>query len=148
EREQQVVARDTGDLLRLETEELCDAVVLVHDVVAGTQVGEALQRAPRRRGRARRPLPKDLGVREQREADVAPDEAPAGGRDRERKAGRSVSRLEHRRLDATQQLLLAQRLASVRKGDDDVELLPQQPTELVLGLGQATGGERGPLRVE
>ncbi len=35
EREQQVVARDAGDLLRLEAQKLCDAVVLVHDVVAG-----------------------------------------------------------------------------------------------------------------
>ena len=34
-----------GDLLRLEAEQLADAVVLVHDVVAGAQVGEGLERA-------------------------------------------------------------------------------------------------------
>ena len=58
EREQQVVARDAGDLLRLEAEQLADAVVLVHDVVAGAQVGERLQRATAearaRRGTRRR----------------------------------------------------------------------------------------------
>src|SRR5581483_4845337 len=46
EREQEVVARDARDLLRLEAEELADAVVLVDDVVAGAQVGERLERAP------------------------------------------------------------------------------------------------------
>ncbi len=50
EREQEVVARDAGDLLRLEAEQLPDAVVLVHDVVAGAQVGERLQRAAAERG--------------------------------------------------------------------------------------------------
>src|SRR5207237_5847001 len=45
ERKQEVVARDAGDFLRLETEELADAVVLVDDVVARAQVGERLERA-------------------------------------------------------------------------------------------------------
>ncbi len=36
--EQEVIARDAGDLLRLEALQLGDAVVLVHDVVAGPQV--------------------------------------------------------------------------------------------------------------
>ena len=45
EGEEEVVARDAGDLLRLEAEQLADAVVLVDDVVAGAQVGERLERA-------------------------------------------------------------------------------------------------------
>ena len=82
--EQQVVARDARDLLGLEAEQLRDAVVLVHDVVAGAQVGEALQRAAGRGGRARRPLAEDLRVGKQREAELAPDEAAARRRDGER----------------------------------------------------------------
>ena len=45
EREEEVVARDAGHRLRLEAEELADAVVLVDDVIAGPEVGEALERA-------------------------------------------------------------------------------------------------------
>ena len=54
--EKEVVARDAGDGLRLEAEQVADAVVLVHDVVARPQVCERLERpaharvvAPRRR---------------------------------------------------------------------------------------------------
>ena len=47
EAEQEVVARDAGDLLRLEAEQLRDPVVLVDDVVARAQVGEARERAAR-----------------------------------------------------------------------------------------------------
>src|SRR5207253_2804615 len=54
EREQQVVARDAGDLPRLEALQLRDAVVLMDDVVARAQVGEALKGAARRRRCARR----------------------------------------------------------------------------------------------
>ena len=43
-----------GDLLRLEAEQLADAVVLVDDVVAGAQVGERLERAAEARVGARR----------------------------------------------------------------------------------------------
>ena len=43
EGEVEVVARDAGDLLRLEAEQLADTVVLVDDVVAGAEVGEALE---------------------------------------------------------------------------------------------------------
>ena len=50
--EVQVVARDPGDGLRVEAREARDAVVLVHDVVAGAQVGEALECAPGGGGRA------------------------------------------------------------------------------------------------
>ena len=83
EADEEVVARDLGDGLRLEAEQLPDPVVLVDDEVAGAQVGEALQRAPRRRCRARRALAEDLRVGEQDEAEIAPDEAAPRGRDGE-----------------------------------------------------------------
>src|ERR687888_983705 len=137
EREQQVVAGDPRDLLRLEAAQLGDAVVLVDDVVAGAQIGEALQRTAGRRGGARRALAEDLRVGEQREPEVAPDEATARGRNREDEACRLLTGLEHVRLRAAEQRLLPQRLAAVWKGDDDVELLPQEPIQLVLGLRQS-----------
>ncbi len=77
EGEQEIVARDARDLLRLEAEQLGDAVVLVHDVVAGAEVREALQRTARSSRGARRSLAEDLRVGQQRDAEVAPDEAPA-----------------------------------------------------------------------
>ncbi len=55
EREEEVVARDAGDLLRLEAEELADAVVLVDDVVADPEVGERRERPTEPRVGARRP---------------------------------------------------------------------------------------------
>ena len=61
---------------------------------------------------------------------------------------RRLPRLEHGRVRAAEQRLLAQRLAAMRERDDDVELLPQQAVQLVLGLGQPAGGERRALRVE
>src|SRR5581483_9269938 len=83
EREEQVVAGDAGDLLRLEAEQLPDPVVLVDDVVAGAQVGERLQGAPKARVCARRALAEDLRVREEDEPEVAPDEPAPRRRDRE-----------------------------------------------------------------
>ena len=148
EAEQEVVARHAGDLPRLEPEELRDPVVLVHDVVAGAEVGERLERAPRRRGRARRAPAEDLRVRQERDAEVAPDE-PAARRDHgERQPLRPRARLEHRRRDPPQEVLLAQRLAAVREGDDDVEPLAEEPAELVLGLAEPARRDRRPLRVE
>src|SRR5207244_1611343 len=82
EGEEQVVARHTGDGLRLEAEQLADAVVLRNDVVARAQVGERLQRAPDARSLGtRRALAEDLRVRKQNELEVAPDEAAASRRD-------------------------------------------------------------------
>ncbi len=45
EGEVQVVAGDVRDLLRLESEQAPDAVVLVYDVVACAQVCEGLERS-------------------------------------------------------------------------------------------------------
>ena len=95
EREQQVVARDPGDLLGLEPEQLADPVVFVDDVVAGAQVGERLERAADAR-RGARFAPEDLRVRQQGDAEVAPDEAAPGRRDRVEQlgiAGKLVARL-------------------------------------------------------
>ena len=78
EGEEQVVARDARDVLRLEPEQPPDAVILVDDVVADAQVGERLQRAPEPRVRARRSLPEDLRVGEERDPEVARDEARGG----------------------------------------------------------------------
>src|SRR5207253_9158688 len=101
---------------------------------------EARQRPPGRRGRTRRPPAEDLRVWEQRDAEVAPDEAPARGADDELQRAAD--------LDASQQLLRPLGLAAVRERDDHVEPLPEQAAELVLGLGQPAGRERRPLRVE
>ena len=80
EGEEEIVARDPRDGLRLEAEELPDAVVLVDDEVARAQVGEALQSAADPRVGPRRALAEDLRVREEDEAEIAQDEAaPRGG---------------------------------------------------------------------
>ena len=67
EGEEQVVARDAGDVLRLEAEQAADTVILVHDVVADAKVGEGLQGAAEPRVRPGRPLAEDLHVRQQRD---------------------------------------------------------------------------------
>ena len=66
--EVQVVARDARHGARLEAGEARDAVVLVHDDVAGAQIGERAQRAPAAAARApcrppgRRPARRDGGA--------------------------------------------------------------------------------------
>ncbi len=82
EGEQEIVARHARDGLRLEPEELADAVVLVDDVVAGAEVGEGLQRPAAEAALARRAAAEDLVVGQEDEAEVAPDEAAPRGRDR------------------------------------------------------------------
>ena len=96
-------------------------MVLVDDVVARPQVGEALQRSPEACIGARRPLAEDLSVREQDQAELAPNEAPARRRDREQKLGfvrQRLAGLEQPCLDAPEQVLHPQCLAPMRKGDD------------------------------
>ena len=101
--EQEVVARDACDLLRLEAEQLRDAVVLVHHVVARAQVGEALKRAAGRARRARRPLPEHLCVREQCETELTPYEPASRGRHRELELARLLARFEQPRPNAPQE---------------------------------------------
>src|SRR4029453_7421113 len=81
EGDEEVVARDAGDRSRLEAEQLADAVVLVDDIVARAQVGERLKRPPDRCGPPRRALAEELRVRQERDAEIAPDEAAAGRAD-------------------------------------------------------------------
>ena len=151
EREQQVVARDACDLLRLEAEQLADAVILVDDVVAGAQVGERLQRAAAEAPLPRHAAAEDLVVGQEDEAELAPDEAAPRGRDREeeaRLARELVAGLEQLRLDAAQHLLRAQRLAAMRERDDDTLPGAHELRELDLGLREPARGDRRPLRFE
>ena len=151
EREQEVVARDAGDFLRLEAEELADAVILVDDVVAGAQVGERLQRAAAEAALLRHATTEDLMVGQEDEPEVAPDEAAARGRDREQHlglVGQRLARLEQARLDAPEEVLRAQRLAAMRERDDDALPGAHERRQLGLRLGEAASGDRRALRLE
>ena len=151
EREEEVVARHAGDLLRLEAEELSDAVILVHDVVADTKIGERRERTTEPRVRTWRPLAEDLRVGEEDEAKIAPDEAAPRRRDRE----------AHRRLPGSAapsgRIVLSTffsrppcRSASPRCGNVTTTRLSgaDEACELVLGLREAARCDRGPLRFE
>ena len=87
EREVEVVARDAGDRLGVEPEELPDTVVLVDDMVAHPQVGEARESAAEAGVRPRRLLAEDLGVRQEDETELPPDEPAPRRRDRESEIG-------------------------------------------------------------
>src|SRR5262249_31791446 len=122
EREQEVVASDARDLLRLEAQQLPDAVVLVDDEVARAQVRERLQRARAQSTLARRASAEDLRVRQQDETEIAPDEAATRRRDREeelRLAWKPIAVVDDARADASQEVLLPHRLAAMRERDDD-----------------------------
>src|SRR5581483_6496952 len=151
EGEQEVVARDARDGVGLEPEQPADTVVLVHDVVAGAEVGERLERAAAEPALARRAAAEDLVVGEQDEAEVAPDEAAARRRGREqelRLLRQLVARLEDARLDAAEEVLGAERLAAVREGDDDALARAEERRELALRLGEHARGDRRPLCLE
>ena len=123
-RELEVVARDAGNLARLEAEQLADAVVLVDDVVSGAELGEGLERAARGCGAAAGAAADDLRVREQGEPELAPDEAAARVSDCEqelRLVGQLVALVDQPGVDAAQQVLGAQRFALVREGDDGAQ---------------------------
>ena len=152
EAEEQVVARHLGDLAGLETEELADAVILVDDVVARAQLGERLQRAADGgRGAAREPLAEDLGVGEQDDPQVAPDEAAPGRADCEEDLGLGwelLVGLDDPRLGPAEHSFGAERFAAVREGHEDALPRANEGAELVLGLGQAAGGDGRSLRLE
>src|SRR6185437_2701596 len=151
EREQEVVAGDAGYRVRLEPEQLPDAVILVHHVIAGAEVGEGLQGAAAEPALARRAATEDLVVGQQDEPELAPDEAATGGRDGEeqlRLLRQVVARIERARLDPAEEVLCAQRLAAVREGDDDPLARADQRRELALRLGETARGDRRPLRLE
>ena len=151
EREEEVVARDAGDLLRLEAEQLADAVILVDDVVADAQVGERRERPPSRAS-AR-------GGRLRNTCVSGSRTSPSSRQTNPRRAGETAKRTRclprqgsavrvDRALDLAQQAALAQRLAAVRERDDDAVAGAHESRELVLGLGEAAGRDRRPLRLE
>ena len=147
----EVVARDTGHLLRLEAEQLADAVVLVDHVVADPQVGEARERPAEPPVRPRGSLAEDLRVGQKHETQLAPDEPAAGRCDREAQRGVGGERLalrEHRRLDLPQERRLPLGLAAMRERHDDAVPRADEPGELVLRLGEAACRDRRPLRLE
>ena len=126
-------------------------MILVDDVVAAAQVGEALERLPDARVLARRALAEDLRVREEDDAELARDEAAARRRDREAQravARQRLLRLELLGLDLAQEHLRPERLAAVRERDDHAVSGLDERAEVALGLGQAARGDRGPLRLE
>ena len=148
EAEQEVVAGDARDLLRLEAEQLRDAVVLVDDVVAGAQVGEARERAAGRRDRpggrrrktwvsGRSAIPRSRQTKPRRTGETA-NCRPVGS-----SPGSSICGL-----DTAEEPAPPLGLAAMRERDDDVEPLAEQPLQLVLGLREAAGDERRALRLE
>src|SRR5205823_10891987 len=72
EGEQEVVACDAGDGVRLEPEQTADPVILVHDVVARAEVGERLQRPAAHAALAGHAAAEDLMVGQEDEAELAP----------------------------------------------------------------------------
>ena len=151
EGEEEVVARDARDLLRLEAEQPPDAVVLVDDEVARPQVGEGGKRAAEAAVGARRSLAEDLRIGQQNEAELAPDEPAARGRDGEEELwllGELLAGLEHARVGALEEVLRAQRLTGVGKRDDDPVTAANEARELRLGLGEPACGDRRPLGLE
>ena len=123
EGELDVVARDAGDRLDVEPQELADAVVLVHDVIAGTQIREARERATEaQRGRRPRAAAEDLRGGQQREPERRRHEPAPRRRDAEVDAGpggQALLGVEHPRLDATQTEQRTLGVAAVRERDDD-----------------------------
>ncbi len=126
-------------------------MVLVDDVVSGAELGEGLERAARRGGAAAGAAAEDLRVGQQREPELAPDEAAARVGDGEQElglVGQLLAVVDQTSVDAAQEVLRAQRLALVRKRDDGSQASADEGAQLVLGLGQAARGDRGPLRLE
>ena len=150
-REEEVVAGDAGDGLRLEAEQLSDTVVLVDDVVARAQIGEALERAPDPCVGARWTLAEDLRVREQDQIEVAKDEAAARRRHREeepRLVREVVARVENDRVQSPQHGLRPLGLPAVRERDDDPAAALHVGEKVSLGLRQAPGRHGRALRLE
>ncbi len=151
EREMQVVARDAGDRLGVESEELPDAVVLVDDVIAHPQVGEARESATEPGVRPSGLLAEDLRVRQEDEPELPPDEPAPRRRDREPELGirgKRLTRCERRPVDLPQERALPLGLAPVGEGDDDPVPGANEPLELVLRLGDPACGDGRALRLE
>ena len=150
EREEEVVACDVRDRLRLEAEQLADAVVLVDDVVARAQVGERLQRPAAHPAGARCAAAEDLRVGSRASAEVAPDEAAARGSDGEEQARARRRPPSSRTRASTRRSMFCvrRRFALVRERDDDAVAGLDEAPELLLGFGEAARGDRRLLRLE
>ena len=128
-----------------------DAVIFVDDVVAGPQVGEALERSPDANVGARRTLAEDLRVGQEHKAEVTEDEATARRCDREQQCGllrKIVPRLENHGVDSTEESLRAQRLSAVGERDHDSVASAHERGEVALGFGKPARRNSGPLRLE
>ncbi len=151
ELEVEVVADDPAHLLRVEADEPADAVVLVHDVVAGAQVGDRRERPPEPGRAAGAAAAQELGGRQHGDALRRRDEAVPQRRDDERDArlvGAAPARGGHVRRDPAEGHVRAPRLAEVGEADEHPVAGPNQRAQLVLGLGDPGRRERGPLRLE
>src|SRR5207342_120225 len=128
-----------------------DAVVLVHDVVPRAEVRKGLESASESRIRAGRPLSEDLDVRQQGKAELTPYEPASSRAHDEPQRGvlrkRSVA-FDELGLNAAKQALGALRLSAVWERDDNSATLSQHRAELVLGLRETTGRDRGALGLE
>src|SRR5438552_3649816 len=123
----------------------------MHDVVARAQIGERLKRASTDPPLAGHTAAEDLCVGEQDEPEIAPDEAAARRRDGEeqrRFIRQGLAFLEDARLDAPEEILLAQRFAAVRERDDDAMACAHERGELVLRFGEPARDESRALRLE
>ena len=126
-------------------------MVLVDDEVAAAQVRERLERAPADTPLTRGPLTEDLRIGQQDEAEVSPDQTASRRRDGEhepRISRQLFSCCNDTRFDAPKEVLLPQRLAEMREGDDDALSGTHERRQLVLRFGQPTSDERRPLRLE
>ena len=152
ERDEEVVARDARDLLRLEAEELADAVILVDDVVAvrrsANDASARPSRASARGGRLRntcvsgsRTSPSSRQTNPRRAGETANRSA---GVPRQRLAVRRASPLSTLRSSASW------RSASPRCGNATTTRLPERtkPSSSVSASARPAGGDRGSLRLE
>ena len=151
EREVEVIARDARDLLRVEAEQLPDAVVLVDDVIADAKLGEARERAPEPRVCPGRLFPEDLRVRQQDEPELPPHEPAPRRSDGEPQlvlARERLTRAEEWRVDLAEERLLAFRLPAVGERDDDTIPRADEALQLVLRLGDPSRRDCGTLCLE
>src|SRR4051794_24826788 len=148
----EVVARDAADGLRLEARELGEAVVLVDDDVAGSQVGERAQRASPAAAGAR-----PLGALAAEEAVLGDDrEAQAGGDEAvpQVRLGEAQLRLggavavDPARAQAREVVGGALAVAPSRPRDDRLVVRAHELLELGLGVLEAARGEVGGLGAE
>ena len=148
----EVVARDARDRLRVEPEQLPDTVVLVDDVVAHAQVGEARERAAepaRPRAAAACGRPACPGRRTSPSSrQTNPRRAGATAKRRSGSAGSASPGASSGASTFRRSAALALGLAAMSERDDDAVPGADEALELVLRLGEPARGDRRPLRLE